>query len=138
MKVLRSLLPIFGLAIVLGGCGDPDDTDGGAPSPAREVVAAPIDDLELIIRESFPPQYAIRIVSGLPDGCTEFNEAKLAGRTGNVIQVEVTNTHPSDPNIACTAIYGSHESIVELGTDFTSGTDYVVKVNDKELRFTAQ
>jgi hypothetical protein len=50
----------------------------------------------------------------------------------------VTNTHPSDPDIACTAIYGMHESTVELGTDFASGGEYVVKVNDKELRFTAQ
>jgi hypothetical protein len=129
---------------LLAACGDPDDGNDGdnggiSPTPAeREVVVAPIDELELIIRESFPPQYAVRIVSGLPDGCTEFNESKLRQRTGNTIEIDVTNTHPADPNIACTAIYGMHESIVELGTDFTAGAEYIVKVNDKELRFTAQ
>jgi hypothetical protein len=140
---------LCGLAMSLGAafsvaCGDPESSDGGGGGPLsptavpREVVVAPIDELELIIRESFPPQYAVRIVSGLPDGCTEFNEATIKQRRANTIEIEVTNTHPSDPDIACTAIYGTHESIVELGIDFTPGEEYVVNVNDKELRFTAQ
>jgi hypothetical protein len=145
-RVLAVALAMTMPAFFVAACGDTydagSDGDGdGDASPtavARAVVVAPIDELDLIIRESFPPQYAIRIVSGLPDGCTEFNEAKLSRRTGNTIDIEVTNTHPSDPSIACTAIYGMHESIVELGTDFTSGEEYIVKVNDRDLRFTAQ
>lgn len=135
----RILVLLIGI-VLIAGCGEAEDMDGaGRPTPiARDIVVAPIDELELIIRESFPPQYAVRILSGVPDGCTEFNEAKLTQRTGNTVEIEVTNTHPSDPTIACTAIYGTHESIVELGTDFASGAEYVVKVNDKELRFTAQ
>lgn len=104
----------------------------------REIVPAPIDETKLIIRESAPPQYAVRVVSGLPNGCAQFNEAKITGREGFAIRIEVTNTMPSDPNVVCTAIYGTHEEIIELGTDFVSGTEYAVQVNDAELRFTAQ
>jgi hypothetical protein len=45
---------------------------------------------------------------------------------------------PADPNAICTAIYGMHESTVELGSDLVSGTQYTVRANDKELTFTAQ
>jgi len=131
------------LALLAAACGDVDDaSDGGVASPSpdagRKIVPAPIDELVMIVRESAPPQYAVRVVSGLPDGCAEFNEAKIAGRTGTTIEIEVTNTIPSDPSLICTAIYGTHEETIELGSDFDSGTEYVVKVNDEELKFTAQ
>lgn len=149
MKKYRSLaliaLAAGTLALLAAACGDGDvndaSDDGGAPSTPsadRTIAPAPIDELELIIRESAPPQYAVRVVSGLPDGCAEFYEAALTGRTGKTIEIEVTNTVPSDPKVICTAIYGTHEETIELGSDFDSGTEYVVKVNDEELKFTAQ
>jgi hypothetical protein len=112
---------------------------GETPVPAdRRLELAPIDELDLIIRESFPPQYAVRIVSGLPSGCALFHAAVLEPRQANTFTIRVQNTLPADANVACTAIYGMHESIVELGSDLTPGADYVVRVNDKELAFTAQ
>jgi hypothetical protein len=103
-----------------------------------KTVPAPIVHLELITRESAPPQYAVRITSGLPDGCTRFKDARIAGRGGTAITITVTNMHPADPMIVCTAIYGEHDEVVELGSDFARGTQYNVRVNDQELRFTAQ
>ena len=54
----------------------PDHDDDGRDSPGFTGpvadVRAPIEDVEVIIRESFPPQYAVRVVSGLPSGCTTF------------------------------------------------------------------
>jgi hypothetical protein len=141
------LLLIAGATLLLAtACGDARDGGGGGgiatPSPTpgagRTVVPAPIDKLELITRESAPPQYAVRILSGLPSGCARFNEARITGRSGTTITIDVTNTMPADNTIACTAIYGTHEAIIELGTDFIPGTEYLVRVNDKELRFTAQ
>jgi hypothetical protein len=134
-------------AVLAAACGDADsDSDGGSGAPApgatptvdRVRVAAPVDELELIIRESAPPQYAVRIVSGLPNGCAEFDGASITSRNGTTIQLAVANTMPADRNAVCTAIYGTHEEIVELGTDFVSGTEYTVRANDKELKFTAQ
>lgn len=131
------------------GAGDPG-AGGGAPTavltplPPRPTPSfptktepAPIDDAELIVRESFPPQYAVRIVAGLPSGCHQFDAATVA-RNGTDITVTVTNIAPDDAGIACTAIYGQHEEIVELGADFISGAAYSVTVNDRKLEFTAE
>ncbi len=119
-----------------------DDADGDAP-PAKPTYAtkseeAPIDDLDILTLESFPPQYNLRIVSGLPSGCAVFDKAEETGRSGNTIAVRVTNTMPDDAEVACTAIYGTKETTLALGSDFTSGETYTVNVNDKSVHFTAQ
>jgi hypothetical protein len=135
--IVLTTLILVGAGAMAASCDD-DGRDGEQTPGTRIVVDAPIDELELIIRESFPPQYAARIVSGLPSGCAQFDEAEVTGRSGNEITIRVTNTMPDDPNVACTAIYGTKETIVELGSDFTSGERYTVRVNDKSLEFTAQ
>ena len=71
-------------------------------------------------------------------GPGRFGMAEETGRDGTTITIRVTHTMPADPETVCTAIYGYHESTVELGTDFVSGTEYTVKVNDKETTFTAK
>ena len=43
-----------------------------------------------------------------------------------------------DQDIACTMIYGYHESTVDLGNDLESGTEYTVHVNDQVTTFVAQ
>ena len=48
-------------------------TPGAAPEPNLVVVAAPIESVEVIIAESFPPQYFLKVKSGLPNGCVRFN-----------------------------------------------------------------
>ncbi len=106
-------------------------------APDRKFELAPIDGAEIVVRESAPPQYAVHITFGLPSGCAEFADA-TASRTGDVITVTVRNTLPSDARIACTQIYGTHETTVELGSDFVRGTTYRVHVNDKTIEFTAQ
>lgn len=113
-----------------GGPGVP-----GNPSTAPEL--APIDALDLMIRESFPPQYALTIQSGLPSGCASYDRTEVT-REGDVITVEVWNQVVNDPAVSCTMIYGIHQQVVELGTDFTSGVTYTVRVNGEELTFTAQ
>jgi hypothetical protein len=122
-----------------GGGGAPAHSPTPRPTPGfpTKLEPAPIDDLELIIRESFPPQYALRIVSGLPSGCHQFDSVELE-RSDAMIRVTVMNLAPDDPGVACTAIYGQHEQVVELGTDFASGTTYRVSVNNRSLEFTAQ
>jgi hypothetical protein len=107
-------------------------------TPARSIVDAPIDGLDILVRESFPPGYTLRILSGLPSGCAQFDRAEITGRSDATITVRVTNSVPADPTTACTAIYGTHESFLDLGTDFTSSTTYTVRVNDKTTTFVAQ
>ena len=114
------------------------------PEPTRVVpadmvkVPAPIESVEIIVAESFPPQYFALVVSGLPNGCVEFHGYEES-RSGNAITITITNLEPepSQP-VACTAIYLTHEFSVPLGTDFQPGERYTVKVNDVIEEFVAQ
>ena len=104
----------------------------------RYAEAAPIDQLDVRIAESFPPQYFVYIQAGLPSGCAQQYTHSFTV-TGNVIEVEVLNSFP-EGNPACTAIYGSYELNIALGSDFEPGQTYTVSVNDgaAETMFTAQ
>ena len=97
-----------------------------------------IDGVEITIAESFPPQYFVRVTSGLPSGCVTFDAIETT-RDGNTIEIAVWNLGPGpDATFACTAIYGIVENNVALGTDFESGAEYRVEVNDVVEMFTAQ
>ena len=128
----------------------PDDTVSSAdptlpPEPTPMVpdgmakVPAPIESVEIIVAESFPPQYFAHVVSGLPNGCVEFYGYEET-REGNTVTITVTNLEPAPSNntLACAAIYLTHEAGVALGTDFMSGETYTLKVNGVVATFVAQ
>ena len=119
---------------------DPQPT----PEPTRVVpadmvkVPAPIESVEIIVAESFPPQYFVHVISGLPNGCVEFYGYEES-RSGNAITITVTNLEPApSEQVACTAIYLTHELSVPLGTDFQPGETYTVKVNEVIETFVAE
>ena len=108
--------------------GDPPPTDLGF-----EVVEAlaPIESVEILVLESYPEQYVVQIISGIPGGCATFDRADV-DRSGTDIRITVYNMVPApDQMIACTAIYGIHDENVSLGSDFERGTVYSVYVNDQ-------
>ena len=115
----------------------PPPPTGSAPlPPGSERVLAPIESVQVLVLESFPQQYNLRVVAGLPNGC-----ARPAGhevsRSGNTIRVLVFNSRPTGM-VACTQVYGTHELTVSLGSDFVSGIEYAVTVNDRSESFRAQ
>ena len=101
-------------------------------------VPAPIESVQLVIAESYPPQYFVHVVAGLPNGCVKFHDYEET-RSGNVITIAVTNLEPapSEP-VACAAIYLTHEFSVPLGVDFEPGETYTVRVNNVTESFIAQ
>ncbi len=98
---------------------------------------APIEDIAVLVQESFPPQYSLTVRYGLPNGC-----AKPGGydveRQGETIAVTVSMLVPSDPIVMCTQIYRIAAYNISLGNDFTSGQSYTVVVNGKTKTLTAQ
>jgi hypothetical protein len=121
--------------------GTPGPTPRGVETPVGETEyptktePAPIDDVELIARRSLPPQFAVRIVSGLPSGCAQF-EGVSVERQGETIRITVLNRVPDSSEVFCTMIYGTHDETVELGSDFEPGKQYTVIVNgEKTLSF---
>lgn len=125
-----------------GGGGSPPVTGTVAPvDPGYPTVEelAPIESVDILIMESFPPQYSVQIVSGLPSGCAAFLRAEVVEQSGPTIRIEVVNRMPApQSSVACTMIYGYHESSVMLGSDFEPGVTYTVEVNDTVTEFTAQ
>jgi len=130
-------------------CFQQDSPGTGAPPPDlsgpklpvlpddRRAVEAPIDGLDILTLESFPPQYMLNVQAGLPSGCAERYGSEVE-RVDDVITVTVLNTLPADENVACTMIYGMYEVNLPLGSDFVSGETYSVIVNGQEISFTAQ
>lgn len=115
---------------------------GPRPTPgtgsAMVEALAPIESVEIVIMESFPPQYNLVVVSGLPNGCVLFGDYSVT-RDGNTILVEVTNLVPSaDQLLACTEIYGMVRTVIALGSDFESGATYTIVVNDVTTTLIAQ
>lgn len=93
---------------------------------------APIESVQILVLESYPEQFVVQIVSGLPSGCATFSRAEVT-QEGTDIKIAVYNKVPSPEAsavISCTAIYGIHDENVSLGSDFERGTTYSVHVND--------
>lgn len=106
------------------------------PPAGRQLVPAPIDKLEIRVRESYPAQYSVFIQAGLPSGCAQQGGHDVS-RTGDAITVTVLNTIPTG-NAVCTMIYGMYDLNVDLGSSFRAGVTYTVKVNDKTTTFVGQ
>jgi hypothetical protein len=107
--------------------------------PTTVVVPAPIDVAAVVAPATPGGEYTLNISSGLPSGCAQFDEIRVE-RDGNEFVVDVTNLMPN-PNqpIACTAIYGYHESEVTLGSGLTAGDRYSITINgDLAISFVAQ
>ena len=103
------------------------------PGSDRQQVAAPIDKIDVLIRESNPPQVTVKIAAGLPGGCAKQDSYSMS-RAGDTITITVLNTTPK-ADLVCTAIYGTYELNVDVGSNFALGNTYTVRVNDKTTTF---
>jgi len=135
---LRSLTFVALSAIVLAGCAtheEAEDTRTHSPFEQREEVRAPIDDAEIVSHED---GYTLRIVSGLPNGCAEFERIDTM-RSDPDVFVDVWNTMPAGDDTVCTMIYNTAENSIELGDDFRAGEAYNIIINqDTQLELRAQ
>jgi hypothetical protein len=130
----RVLLAGFVALAVLGVVGVAAVASGRAPDTGgRQTVVAPIDKVDVLIRESNPPQVSVKIAAGLPSGCAK-EDSHSVSRAGDTITISVLNSMPKG-DLACTAIYGNYELNVDLGSNFAIGTTYTVRVNDKVTTF---
>ena len=105
------------------------------------IAESPIESAEIMVLERAPPQYQLRVVSGLPkgSGCSQFNGYEIRRSESNDIEVIVTHHEVADRMVMCTADFLIVETFVPLGSDFVSGEKYTVRVNsDKVTSFSAQ
>ena len=105
------------------------------------IAESPVQSAEVMVLESAPPQYQLRVVSGLPkgSGCSQFNGYEIRRSESNDIEVIVTHHEVADRMVMCTADFPIVETFVPLGSDFVSGEKYTVLVNsDTVTSFSAQ
>ncbi|HEY82766.1 MAG TPA: hypothetical protein G4O01_05695 [Dehalococcoidia bacterium] len=125
MKPRLYLLALLLAALVIvSGCGS-----GGEE---LEIRLAPIHEIRVNIAESYPPQVFVYIKGGLVDACTTFHELTVE-RSGDTIEIEVTTQRPK--GAVCAQVYSFFEQNVALGSEFTSGKSYTVRVNDQVTSF---
>ena len=113
----------------------PSVPNAGPPPANTTVVEAPIESIDILVRESFPPQYGLMVSAGLPSGCAKPYTYEVV-RDANTIRVRVLNTMAIAD--ACTMIYGMYDVNINLGSDFQSGVTYTVIVNGESKTFVAQ
>ena len=105
------------------------------------IAESPIQSAEIMILESAPPQYQLRVVSGLPrgSGCSQVNGYEIRRRESNEIDVVVTHHEIADQQVVCTADFPILETSVPLGSNFEPGEEYTIRVNsDITVSFEAQ
>ena len=102
------------------------------PDLGHTIIAeSPVERVEIVVLESAPPQYQLRVVSGLPkgSGCSQFNGYEIRRRESNEIDVVVTHHEITDQLVVCTTDFPIVETNVPLGSDFEPGEKYYVRVN---------
>ena len=102
-------------------------------------VPAPIENASVKPPEAVGGDYSLKVTSGLPSGCARFSDIQVE-RDGNEFLVEVTNRvpNPKEP-VACTAVYGYHDSEISLGDGLNVGEGYTVIINgESAVLFNAQ
>ena len=106
------------LSIVAALLSDARD-GGGTTSVDRDDFrseAAPIDLAELLISPNGDGVVVIHILAGIPSGCHSHDgyDIKLIDAAAGRVAVDVWNRIPlSDEPLACTAIYGMHDLVID-------------------------
>jgi hypothetical protein len=127
-KVGLPLLLLFLLCVSLG-------CKPVATTQLLEISPAPIHEIKISYAKSNPPQVVVTIKGGLPDGCSKFHDLRT-NFLDETVNIEVTIERPKGS--ACPAIYGYFDQTVNLGSQFSRGEAYIIKVNDQSMSFTMQ
>lgn len=107
-----------------------EESDGEESAPVSG--EATVDNVELLMMESFPVQINAIIKGNLADGCTSIDEITQE-RSGNNYTIQVTTLRPGDA--VCTTALVPFEEIISLDVvDLPAGT-YLVDVNGVKQTF---
>ena len=112
---------------------------GRDPEGGKKVVKeSSVVSVELVILESFPPQYRVKVLSTMSgSSCSQFNGYDVSRPYSSTIQVKVTYLLPAG-EVMCTRDIAYAETDIPLGSDFVSKEEYTVVVNGVTETFKAQ
>jgi hypothetical protein len=150
----KNLITLIALFFLLAACAPPvtdalplptDATlpENQEPSKAEPVSAkdevvlgqAPVEAVEIVVRESFPVQVSAIVRGYLPDTCTEISQVGYE-QTGDTFKIEVATVRPKD--MACADVIKSYEEVVALDVAGLAAGVYTVDANGVTATFELQ
>ncbi len=96
---------------------------GEGQTPGGEAM---IDDIEVLIRESFPVQVSVSVRGNLSDACTKIGEITTT-RDGNTFNISISTTRPA--NAMCAQVLTPFEQSISLDVKGLKKGTYTVNVN---------
>jgi len=110
---------------------------GAYPSPLEPIPGEAgmdrgevfVDETQLLMMESFPPQYVLQVSGSLPTPCHNLRANISEPDTQNQINVELYSL--VDPNVACTQVLEPFQTGITLGT-LPQGS-YTVLLNGEQV-----
>jgi len=123
----------FILVSLLVGCG-PSEVE--APAGDETVHGeADVEEVEILMMESFPVQVAVVARGNLRDGCTEIDEVQTNyDDESKTFSVDITTVR--DPEAVCTQALVPFEERIDLDVRGLSAGTYTVDVNGVRETFT--
>ena len=118
-KILKRIMPIIIVALLLTACGSISTQSVGSK-------AAKVTSVEVIVAESYPPQYFAVASGQLPDSCTEINGSTQTTQA-RTIKITLTTTRPNDA--MCTTAVQPFKENIPINVDGLSAGQYTVEVN---------
>ncbi|MCD4821122.1 MAG: protease inhibitor I42 family protein [Methanococcoides sp.] len=92
------------------------------------VGTAVVDDVQIMVMESFPLQISVTVIGNLPDGCTTIDEENIeVVNTGNVFDIALKTKRPKD--LVCTDALVPFEVNIPLDVYGLEKGVYTVNVN---------
>jgi hypothetical protein len=149
----KNLLTLIALFLLLSACAPPvtdalplptDPTapenppsDTEAPAAKDELLLgeAPVEEVEIVTRESFPVQVSAIVRGYLPDACTEISRV-TSDQDGETFNITVATARPKDT--ACAEVIQSYEETVPLDVLGLTAGVYTVDANGVTATFELQ
>ena len=126
---------LVAVVVILGACTLPDTMPFIPPEALEPITSAvevaeapaPIDNVEVLVDDSDPPQVSLIVSSGLPNSCYDFDRYEV-NQEGDQVTVSIFNIEKKAD--VCAQVYTSVEHNIPLGGEFDSSKTYALSVNE--------
>lgn len=133
LTVVLTSVAFLVLLVTLGYLLFPRDPQGDFNPPGELVYSnGAIDSLDLLVMESFPPQFNAVVKGTLPDSCYEVYEINQQ-RVESRIIIDIRAVKPSDA--VCEPIQKTFEELVSIHTDELTPGQYTVVAGSHQRTF---
>ncbi|MCL7413672.1 MAG: protease inhibitor I42 family protein [ANME-2 cluster archaeon] len=125
------ILSIVITLVMFSGCtenngGQPQDDDNNSNNAQFIHGNAVVENIDIMILESFPVQVMVKAAGYLPDGCTKIDNVTTS-REGNTFTIGITTIRPADA--ICTQAIAPFEESIPLNVLGLRAGTYNVTVN---------